>query len=78
MTDEQAFPHWRTADGKSYYEIPQWKSEPIQSYSPGMTLRDYFAGQALAGITTFETSPAEVSEHCYAIADAMLRERENG
>lgn len=46
-------------------------------YHEGMTLRDYFAGQALTRITTFNTAPYEVSEHCYAIADAMLETREN-
>jgi hypothetical protein len=47
---------------------------------PGMTLRDWFAGQALAGMiaqgdairTTYSSSAAEA----YRYADAMLRERE--
>lgn len=47
----------------------------------GMTLRDYFAGQALIGITTvpghiyigpFDTC----AKAAYDLADAMLRERE--
>lgn len=45
---------------------------------PGMTLRDYFAGQALAATDTFSLegwSFDEMAEHFYGIADAMLRER---
>ena len=46
----------------------------------GMTLRDYFAGQALAGYM----ADANVSDHnraalvksCYELADAMLAERD--
>jgi len=46
----------------------------------GMTLRDYFAGQALAG--SFATaldhgdSPSNVATAAYLMADAILRERE--
>ena len=45
------------------------------------TLRDYFAGQALAGIMTnikddFGDNPHErISKICYAYADAMLAYR---
>lgn len=48
----------------------------------GMTLRDYFAGQALAGIlmnyTTqkFGASEKTVGEAAYQYADAMLAARE--
>ena len=48
----------------------------------GMTLRDYFAGQALAGIVNgmYErygesTSPKEITKVCYAHADEMITER---
>ena len=53
----------------------------------GMSLRDYFAGQALTGIlaypsTEHETAedfdPAVVAGRSYAFADAMLKEREVG
>jgi hypothetical protein len=47
---------------------------------PGMKLRDWFAGQALAGYCS--ASPAEVDEDlatcAYSVADAMLEEREKG
>ena len=47
----------------------------------GMTLRDYFAGQAMAAIITSvyctpETIYTEVSSRAYAQADAMLKARE--
>ena len=58
----------------------------------GMTLRDWFAGQALNAIITDTLSPRDcefgdgtsprdrIAERCYAIADAMLaaREADNG
>lgn len=40
----------------------------------GMTLRDYFAGQALAGLTGNQ-SPDRYAEDAYCIADAMLAAR---
>lgn len=43
----------------------------------GMTLRDYFAGQALA-IVSAPCSDASLAAWCYQIADAMLAEREKG
>ena len=51
---------------------------------PGMTLRDWFAGQALTGMFASEgAGPSEMSwgdlpdmaQHAYRTADAMLAER---
>lgn len=51
---------------------------------PGMSLRDYFAGQALTAFVGHHTSPAnmrdernaiEIAEWAYRVADAMLNER---
>jgi hypothetical protein len=46
----------------------------------GMTLRDYFAGQALAsinlGIGVTDEFYFRTAKHCYALADAMLKARE--
>jgi hypothetical protein len=53
-------------------------SQPINPYSQhGMTLRDYFAGQALAGRLADGTDKMKhsVAEDAYAYADAMLAER---
>lgn len=46
--------------------------------SPGMTLRDYFAGQALIALLT-STDPRStrgLAKLCYEVADAMIAERQ--
>ena len=56
------------------------------SHAKGMTLRDWFAGQALAAQSAmpfrFRAPPEDcargVAERCYTLADAMLAHRENG
>lgn len=67
-------------------DVPLFSVTDIDDYGepiviPGMTLRDWFAGQALA----FLAHPARVgvsfdaegdAEFAYAIADAMLKARE--
>lgn len=54
-----------------------WHERGIQH---GMTLRDYFAGQALAGMGVEYTDDifclASVSKCAYRYADAMLKARE--
>jgi hypothetical protein len=49
-------------------------------FNQGMTLRDYFAAAALKGQAHRLASPYEhrdvLAVDCYAIADAMLAERE--
>lgn len=56
---------------------------PGGMYHPGMTLRDYFAGQALIGLFSHPDSiPGElgfeswIGSLSYEIADAMMKERE--
>lgn len=64
---EKAFPSGKPVDGKAY--------------SKGMTLRDYFSGQAVVGSLSAEqpgfeySSPEHVAEYAYKIADAMLKKR---
>lgn len=46
----------------------------------GMSLRDWFAGQALAGYSATSypdegLNPLEVACYCYTLADAMLKVR---
>jgi hypothetical protein len=52
----------------------------VTPYNPGMTLRDYFAAKAMAGLLTAEIvgeySNEHVAEISYLIADAMLKARE--
>ncbi len=47
----------------------------------GLTIRDYFAGQALVGFMTskhnhMSYNPEDIAEYVYEIADAMLKERD--
>lgn len=59
--------------------FPIWTEDMPVEGSAGMSLRDYFAGQALAGImaNTRSTDPAICVERlAYEIADAMLAVRE--
>lgn len=56
-------------------------TEPLKEpLAKGMTLRDYFAGQALAGICALDAlkhHPADqLAREAYEIADAMMEKRE--
>lgn len=70
-----AFPAPHSIDGN-------WVREPLAEYR-GMSLRDYFAGQALVGSMASDTAMpsnpdnAKRAAACYEIADAMLKAREN-
>jgi hypothetical protein len=72
VRDSPAFP---------YIEIDQNRAENAYACAqyPGMTLRDYFAGQALLGIImnegTQRSTHSRDSAEAYAIADAMLAAR---
>lgn len=50
---------------------------PLRS-NDGMTLRDYFAAQAVQGLLASETNaPLEVfAKQAYKVADAMMKARE--
>jgi len=53
----------------------------LKHEQPGMTLRDWFAGQALAGIIGKLSSEKDwnmVGLHCYNAADKMIAAREKG
>jgi hypothetical protein len=77
--------------GSAFPSRNRWDSpqESFDLLSPGMTLRDYFAGQALAGIcyeyfsNDFNTGSAKAdmsqAAHCaYLIADEMIAKRQEG
>lgn len=58
---------------------PAFPYSRLGSDSDGMTLRDYFAAKAMqALITRIPMSGGEKAREAYIIADAMLRERNNG
>lgn len=51
---------------------------PREGYSPpqtGMSLRDYFAGQALTGLLADGTASSARVDLAYIVADLMLRAR---
>jgi hypothetical protein len=48
-----------------------------ETYHHGMKLRDYFAGQALAGMISNGGRPSDLAKDAYSVADKMLKEREN-
>ena len=56
---------------------PAFACSDVSYYQKGMTLRDYFAGQALAGRLSNGVfyNAKEVACVAYIMADAMLAER---
>jgi len=65
-------------DGGPVYPS-QYKVGPggsVDAENLGISLRDWFAGQALASMSvTLEVSTVVVAMRAYAVADAMLAER---
>jgi hypothetical protein len=61
-----------TDDFPNPYAFPR---TGVYSDQEGMSLRDWFAGQALAANGDEADSAENIAKLCYAIADAMLRER---
>lgn len=70
-----------TNDGGPAFPVPDshCPNGQVQYGSYGMSLRDYFAGQALAGLLTQpaedEYGPKCFAEAAYEMADAMLAAR---
>lgn len=65
------------------YAFPHLRNDTDDSRA-GMTLRDWFAGHALAGVLSFTTGapdgclqmePKKAAREAYAMADAMIAER---
>lgn len=57
---------------------PEPRVNSVTDYCDGMSMRDWFAGQALAGILSDAPrgySGQAVAAEAYAFADAMLAER---
>ncbi|MCC7414382.1 MAG: hypothetical protein IT495_22395 [Gammaproteobacteria bacterium] len=60
---------------------PAFPHDGQHNYTGGMTLRDYFAAEAMQAfigklVNGDETSSALIPELSYAMADAMLKARE--
>ncbi len=67
-TGGQAFP------GREL-KVANKEKEIIEVPTEGMTLRQWYAGQALTGIIMYCYPSKEVLvEQCYEIADAMIKE----
>ena len=70
----------QTNDGGPAF--PQFAISDNYEFHPGMTLRDYFAGEALQGIIQVlhrGIRPQDIegmAQDCFGIADAMLVARE--
>lgn len=62
----------------------EWSLPSGSMSCPGMTLRDWFAGQIAGGMAAFSGTagvsygPREIAGRSYEVADAMLAEREKG
>lgn len=67
-------------DGGPAFPSVQPAELPADKCNWGMTLRDYFAGQALAGILAKPSSegwlPVAAAACAFTIADAMLEARD--
>ena len=67
---------------ETMFDVQTRHGDAIRESRPGMTLRDWFAGQVLAGLMADEGMNhcrwAEYAKCSYDAADAMLAEREKG
>lgn len=62
-------------DGGPAFPVP---NDANTNGQEGMTLRDWFAGQALAGLQFMDTERTygTDAENCYRMADAMIKARQ--
>ena len=73
-------------DGGPAFPETRWHDATRQEVQwTGMTLRDYFAGQALAGFMSTlshdygnRDEPSRYAQDSYQLADAMIAKRERG
>ena len=71
------------SDGGWAFPAPAGIGDGDNMFQPGMSLRDYFAGQALAGNLanhqlTWPKYPVDLVEDCFKLADAMIAKRAKG
>ena len=63
------------------FPLPHIEQNGSFLYQDGMTLRDWFAGQALAAMPRLGDTDADmrgIAHDAYLLADSMLAERERG
>lgn len=65
--------------GRAFPRSSSHNPEGLAPSQDGMSLRDWFAGQAVVGILcnrdiTREVIPAPIAKYAYDIADAMIEE----
>lgn len=65
----------RTDQGGPAFPTDIYYNEQVVHQQWGMTLRDYFAGQALGFFNIDAEAPDRLAFYCYQIADAMLKAR---
>jgi len=58
------------------YQVTEQAKRAMEAKVGDMTLRDYFAGQALTGIVQRGYTTKDAVERAYRIADAMIKARE--
>ena len=83
MDTKDGGPAWPSIEYNMNSDNPEHPS--IWNQHPGLSIRDYFAGQALAGMVNAaitqevdDYKPHNVAHDAYQFADAMLFARESG
>jgi hypothetical protein len=78
-------PNKQANDGGPAFPTDHSRDEHYTNITGGMSLRDYFAAQALPGVLQARAlmngpdaigTQEDVAEECYEIADAMVLERQ--
>ena len=68
-------------DGGWAFPWPEPTGTEVRQF-PGMTLRDWFAGQALVGLVISDPSgmkgDEKLAQWAFMLADALIAEREKG
>ena len=72
----------KTEDGGPAFPVPiasHASGDTVPAFDWGMSLRDWLAGQALAGmIDSFSNTNEALARNAYEVADAMLAARKEG
>ena len=76
---ENLVPHMFDVNGGPAFPVTvafkDYQGQSLQVVSHGMSLRDWFAGQALAGMVVDPVTYDGLAEEAYRLADAMLAAR---